>query len=57
VVLLKTIDKLFKDVADYKDDASMVKFLNRYMEDAGAFDELKASAALGISLKDMMANG
>ena len=57
VVLLKTIDKLFKDVADYKDESSMVKFLNRYMDDAGAFDELKASAALGISLKDMMANG
>ena len=57
VVLLKTIDKLFKDVADYKDEPSMVKFLNRYMEDSGAFDELKASAALGISLKDMMANG
>lgn len=55
-VLLKTIEKLFKDVPDYTDTESLVKFLQRFEQDSEVFNELKASAALGISLKDMMAN-
>lgn len=55
-ILLKTIDKLFKDIPNYTDPESLIKFLQKFAEDSEAFNELKASASLGISLKDMMAN-
>lgn len=54
-VLLKTLDTIFKAVPDYKDDASLKAFILLYHEDPEAFDEAKASAAIGISLKEMMA--
>jgi hypothetical protein len=54
LVLLKTMDKLFKDVPNYKDDESMKAFLLKLKADPEAIEDAKASAALGVSLKEMM---
>ena len=53
-LLLKTLDKLFKAVPDYKDDSSMTAFLLAYADNADMFEQAKASASIGISLKEMM---
>lgn len=53
-ILLKTIDKLFSKVSNYKTDEALAKFLKWYEEDAEAFEQLKASAKLGITLTEMV---
>lgn len=53
-ILLKTIDKLFANVPNYKTDEALAKFLGWYEQDADAFEQLKASAKLGITLTEMV---
>jgi len=54
VLLLKTLDKLFKAVPDYTDEATTKAFLLAYTDNAEVFEEAKANASAGFSLKEMM---
>lgn len=54
LILLKTIEKLFAGVTNYKTDESLAAFLHWYGEDADAFEQLKASAKLGVSLTELV---
>ena len=54
LILLKTIEKLFAGVTNYKTDESLAAFLHWYGEEADAFEQLKASAKLGVSLTELV---